>query len=181
MLLSSILDTVIVETNGFRIFSDTQTIEMIKILAKKCGIVIMTDSDFAGFKIRNFIKNKIQEGNIFDAYLPQIEGKEKRKSQPSKEGFLGVEGFKEQDILSSLSIAGITEFKKDVLPSEKITRFDLYSLGLNGHKNSREKREVILKKLSLPTHLSSTVLPDVISAVISKDEFIALVNETFKN
>lgn len=181
MLLSSILDTVIVETNGFRIFSDAQTIEMIKILAKKCGIVIMTDSDFAGFRIRNFLKNKISDGEIFDAYLPQIEGKEKRKSQPSKEGLLGVEGFKEQDILNSLSNAGVTEHKKSLSPTEKVTRFDLYSLGLSGQKNSREKREIILKKLSLPTHLSSTVLPDVISAVISKNDFISLVKDTLKD
>ncbi len=179
MKLSSILDTTIVETNGFRIFSDEDTVSMLKTLAKKCGLIIMTDSDFAGFRIRNFLKNKITEGTVIDAFLPDVCGKEKRKAHPSKEGLLGVEGFCEKDILEALKRAGIVDCKAENAPSEKITRFDLFELGLSGGKNSNQKRAVILKKLNLPAHLSSTVLPDVLSCVISRENFFSLVQTTF--
>ncbi len=181
MRLSTLLDATVVETGGFRIFSDEDTISMLRVLAKKCGLIIFTDSDFAGFRIRNFLKNKITEGNIWDAYLPDVAGKEKRKSHPSKEGLLGVEGFSEEDILSALEKAGVTDSKICSSPSERITRFDLYELGLSGGKNSKERRSAVLKKLSLPCHLSSTVLPDVLSSVISKEDFYSLINNLFPN
>ena len=181
MRLSTILDATVVETGGFRIFSDDETISMLRILAKKCGLIIFTDSDFAGFRIRNFLKNKITEGKIWDAYLPDVEGKEKRKPHPSKEGLLGVEGFSEAEILSALEKAGVTDSKLCSTPSERITRFDLYELGLSGGKNSREKRAAVLKELSLPAHLSSTVLPDVLSSVISREDLYSLVNKLFPN
>ncbi|MEE1279667.1 MAG: DUF4093 domain-containing protein [Oscillospiraceae bacterium] len=179
MRLSSVLDTTIVETGGFRIFSDDDTVSMLRALAKRCGLIIFTDSDFAGFRIRNFLKNKITEGTVIDAYLPDVLGKEKRKAHPSKEGLLGVEGFCEQDILEALKKAGVTSGKICENPSERITRFDLYELGLSGGKNSAEKRALILKKLSLPSHLSSTVLPDVLSSIISKEDFFSLVYQLF--
>lgn len=181
MRLSPILDATIVETGGFRIFTDNDTISMIKTLAKKCGVIIFTDSDFAGFRIRNFLKNKITEGTVIDAYLPDVLGKEKRKSRPSKEGLLGVEGFSEQEILLSLKRAGICNSESCPVPSERITRLDLYELGLSGSKNSAERRSVILKKLSLPSHLSSTVLPDVLSSVISREDFFTLVKSSFSS
>jgi len=178
--LSSILDATIIETNGFRIFSNEQTVSMLKILAKKCGIIIFTDSDFAGFRIRNYLKNKITEGKIYNAYLPNVEGKERRKTHRSKEGLLGVEGFDEKDILKSLSDAGVfsAEFSENKDP--KVTSLDLFELGLSGGKNSKEKRRIILNKLCLPSHLSKSVLPDVISTVISREDFISLVENTFK-
>ncbi len=174
--LSSILDATIIETNGFRIFSDEQTIEMLRILAKKCGLIIITDSDFAGFRIRNYLKNKITEGSITNVYLPDVLGKEKRKARPSKEGLLGLEGLKQEDILSALEKAGVTASEKAGPPAEKITKLDLYNLGLSGGKNSKEKRFEVLKALDLPSHLSANSLPDVLSSIISKDEFYKLVN-----
>ncbi len=178
--LSSIVDATIIETNGFRIFSNEQTVSMLKTLAKNCGIIIFTDSDFAGFRIRNYLKNKITEGEIYHAYLPNVEGKEKRKSHRSKEGLLGVEGFKEQNILKALSDAGVFDLKILEEKAPKVTSLDLFELGLSGSKNSSEKRKIILNKLKLPSHLSKSVLPDVISTVIPREDFITLVKNTFK-
>ena len=179
--LSEILDATIVETGGFRVFSNRETISMLKVLAKECGIIIFTDSDFAGFRIRNFLKNKITEGEIINAYLPDVKGKEKRKDKPSKEGLLGVEGFCEEDIVKALTIAGVTAFENAEKKGEKITKLDLFKLGLSGEKNSAQKRKVILEKLSLPSHLSSTVLPDVLSSIISREDFYSLVKSTFNS
>lgn len=173
--LSSILDATIIETDGFRIFSDDQTLNLLQVLAKKCGIIIMTDSDFAGFRIRNYLKNKISQGTVIHAYIPDIKGKEKRKAHPSKEGLLGLEGISQKEILESLCRAGVTNSEITEKAAERITRFDLYSLGLSGGKNSAKKRAAVLKSLNLPAHLSSSVLPDVLSSVISRDEFINLV------
>jgi len=173
--LSSILDATIIETDGFRIFSDDQTLNLLQVLAKKCGIIIMTDSDFAGFRIRNYLKNKISQGTVIHAYIPDIKGKEKRKARPSKEGLLGLEGISQKEILEALCRAGVTNSEITEKAAERITRFDLYSLGLSGGKNSAKKRAAVLKRLNLPAHLSSAVLPDVLSSVISKDEFINLV------
>ena len=173
--LSSVIDATIIETNGFRIFSDEQKLELLRTLAKKNGIIIMTDSDFAGFRIRNYLKNKISNGEIIHAFLPDRRGKEKRKSKASKEGLLGVEGFTQDEILTSLKNAGVTTAKKETQSDERITKLDLYNLGLSGKKNSSEKRSNVLKRLNLPLHLSPSVLPNVISTVISKDEFIKLV------
>jgi len=174
--LSSILDATIIETNGFRIFSNEQSIEMLKVLAKRCGLVIITDSDFAGFRIRNYIKNKITEGEITHVYLPDVLGKEKRKARPSKEGLLGLEGLSEADIVSALERAGITDSVSTISPAEKITKLDLYELGLSGSKNSKQKRLAVLEALNLPSHLSANSLPDVLSSVISKGELYRLVN-----
>ncbi len=177
--LSSVVDATIVETGGFRVFSNKQTIEMLRAFAKNSGLIIFTDSDFAGFRIRNYLKNKITEGKVFNAYLPNVEGKERRKTKTSKEGLLGVEGFSEKEILKALNDAGVFETEETLVPTEKITYLDLYNLGLSGTQNSAEKRRIILSKLNLPTHLSKTVLPDVLSSVISREDFISLVENTF--
>ncbi|MBE6788136.1 MAG: DUF4093 domain-containing protein [Ruminococcaceae bacterium] len=174
--LSSILDATIIETDGFKIFSNEEKINLLRILAEKCGIIIMTDSDFAGFRIRNFIKNKIKIGTVIDAYIPDIEGKEKRKARKSKEGLLGVEGISQDDILLALSRAGVTDSKITEACEEKITKLDLYTLGLSGGKDSSKKRAELLKKLSLPSHISANSLPDILSSIISKEDFIKLAN-----
>ncbi len=174
--LSSILDATIIETNGFRIFSNEQSIEMLKVLAKRCGLIIITDSDFAGFRIRNYLKNKITEGEITQVYLPDVLGKEKRKARPSKEGLLGLEGLSEDDILSALKNAGILDSEQSQASTDRITKLDLYELGLSGGENSKQKRLEVLKALNLPSHLSANSLPDVLSSIISKDELYKLVN-----
>ncbi len=179
--LSSIIDATIIETGGFRIFSNKETAQMIKVLAKTCGIIIMTDSDFAGFRIRNHIQNIVTDGKIYNAYLPDVSGKEKRKTKTSKEGLLGVEGFSEQEIIHSLKTAGVLDAEKSEVLGEKIEKFDLYELGLSGKENSREKRDTILRTLGLPTHLSPNSLICVLNSIISKEEFYKLVNDAFKS
>ena len=179
--LSGILDATIVETGGFRVFSNEETVSMLKILAKKCGLIILTDSDFAGFRIRNFLKNKIKDGEVFHAYLPDVKCKEKRKDKPSKEGLLGVEGFSEKEIIKALDLAGVISIENSQKKTEPITRIDLFELGLSGGKNSAQKRAIILERLSLPSHLSSAVLPDLLSAIISREDFFFLVKSTFNS
>lgn len=179
--LSSIIDATIIETGGFKVFSNNDTAALIKTLANTCGIVIMTDSDFAGFRIRNYIKNIAQDGKVYNAYLPEIIGKEKRKVKASKEGLLGVEGFSKEDILSSLEKAGVFDAEISAETADKIEKYDLYTLGLSGTANSRQRREIVLKKLNIPTHLSPTSLLCVLNTLISKQNFYTLVNETFHN
>lgn len=179
--LSSVIDATIIETNGFRIFSNKETIDLIKALAKTCGIVIMTDSDFAGFKIRNHLNNIIKDGEIYNAYLPDVIGKEKRKAKVSKEGLLGVEGFSADEILKSLEKAGVFNTKISNTTENKIEKFDLYALGLSGSPNSQQKRELLSKKLGIPSHLSPAALLCVLNSLISKQELYELVNDTFNN
>ena len=175
--LSSILDTTIIETDGFSIFSDSEKLSMLRLLAKKCGLIIITDSDFAGFRIRNFLKNSITEGEIIHVYLPDIKGKEKRKAKPSKEGLLGLEGICQREIMLALERAGVSDCVDTKSQANKISRLDLYNLGLSGSKNSSQKRAAVLKALNLPSHLSTSSLPDVLSSVISREDFIKLVND----
>ena len=179
--LSSIIDATIIETGGFKIFSDDQTVSLIQLLAKSCGVIIMTDSDFAGFRIRNYLKNKITEGEVFHAYLPDIEGKEKRKAQASKEGLLGVEGMKADDIIKALKNAGVLDFESSDNPSEKITKLDLYNLGLSGGSKSSQLRAEVTKRLNLPSHLSANALCDVLSSVTTLNELTTLVESVSKN
>jgi len=179
--LSAIVDATIIETGGFRIFSNKETVQLIKTLAKTCGIIIMTDSDFAGFKIRNHLKDIVKDGEIYNAYLPDVVGKEKRKAKASKEGLLGVEGFSSEEILKSLENAGVLGPKISDDITDKIEKYDLYVLGLSGTPNSQHKREIISNKLSIPVHLSPSSLLCVLNTLISKEELYDLVNNMFND
>lgn len=179
--LSSVVDATVIETGGFRIFSNKETLQMLRIVAKNCGIVIMTDSDFAGFRIRNYLNKAITVGKVYNAYLPDVSGKEKRKSKPSKEGLIGVEGFGEEDILNSLRLAGVLDSENTLEISEKIEKFDLFSLGLSGGQDSKLKREAVLKSFNLPLHLSSNSLLCVLNSITTKEEFYKKVSDTLKN
>lgn len=168
--LSSILDAVIIETNGFEIFKDKEKQKLIRTLAEKKGIVILTDSDSAGFKIRSFIGGSVPQDQITHAYIPDIYGKEKRKEEPSKEGKLGVEGIKKEIILESLQKAGVTcsESKED---SREITNYDFYEDGISGTANSKKLRTMLLKELGLPERLSTNSLLKIINIYCSYDDY----------
>lgn len=179
--LSNFLDTVIIKTNGFSIFNDKDKLKTIKTLAEKSGIVILTDSDSAGFKIRNFIKQSIPKEQVKNAYVPDIRGKEKRKEKSSKEGLLGVEGINEEIILDALKTAGCTidgasENKEN---NRKITKTDLYLLGLSGCENSLEKRMILCSELGIPSKISSNMLVDVLNRLLNYDELLEYVKNTF--
>lgn len=168
--LDGIIDAFIIPTNGFGVFKDKEKRELIRKIGLKHGIIILTDSDSAGMQIRSFIKSFCGGADIKNVYLPQVSGKEKRKSTPSKEGFLGVEGFKEEEILKAFKKSGI-EFVFEP-KKEKITKTDLFLCGLNGWENSKSKRDGLLKRLDLPLGLSSNAFLDAVNSVCTKEEFL---------
>lgn len=170
--LSGFLDAVIIKTNGFAIFHDKKKLQTINTLAAQCGIVILTDSDSAGFKIRNYIKQSIPEEYVKHAYVPDIRGKEKRKNSPSKEGLLGVEGINEQLIITALKNAGCTVDEKASNPvaHREITKADLFLLGLSGGANSSEKRLSLCHELGFPSKISANMLLSALNRLMSYEE-----------
>lgn len=168
--LSSIFDAVIIATDGFAIFKDKEKMDMIRILAKKKGLLVLTDSDSAGFKIRSYIRGCIPKEQVVHAYIPDLFGKEKRKKEPSKEGKLGVEGVPVQVILDALNKAGV-QFSNTELPIRKITKTDLYEAGLSGTSDSRRNRLSFLKFLELPERISSNALLEVLNSMMDYEEY----------
>lgn len=170
--LSNILDAFIIETNGFAIFKDKFKLSFIKKLAKERGIIILTDSDHAGFMIRNYISSGVPKEQIKNVYIPDIFGKEKRKDTPSKEGKLGVEGMTKEVILASLEKAGISSTSS--ICDNPIATVDFYDLGLTGGANSKAKRKAVCKALDLPEFLSTSSLISCINNFMTKEEFFNL-------
>lgn len=179
--LDSIIDGVIVQTNGYSIFKDKEKLALIRFYAEKTGIIILTDSDSAGFKIRNYLKGAIPDGKIINVYIPDIFGKERRKLKPSAEGKLGVEGVSKKILLEAFEKAGITAEEKDETQNtEKIDSLLLYELGLSGGKNSSFLRKKVLQYFGLPSLLSSSAMTDALNTMISPDELTEAV-EKLKN
>lgn len=178
--LSGIIDTVIIETDGFAVFKDKEKQKLIRFLAEKRGIIIMTDSDSAGFKIRNFINGITKSENIKNVYIPDIYGKEKRKTEVSKEGKLGVEGMKTEVIMSALQKAGVICSENDKKESREITHTDFFEDGISGGENSSEIRKALAKQLQLPERISASSLLKIINTYMTYDEYKETV-EIVKN
>lgn len=174
--LSSVIDGVVIPTGGFNIFKNRETLEIIRYFARTTGIIILTDSDSAGFKIRSYIKGAVHEGRIINVYVPDIFGKERRKDAPSKEGKLGVEGIDGEIILEAFRKAGITADRTEE-PADPITRLDLYELGLSGGENSSEMRRKLLSELDLPERLTVTGMVDILNTIMTRQELY----DTVKN
>jgi len=172
--LSQLVDAVILETSGFGIFNDKQKQKLLRTLAEARGLIVLTDSDGAGFVIRNFVKGCVDPALVKHAYIPDIFGKERRKATPSKEGKLGVEGMRPEVLLDALRRAGATIDGESAAPEKTITKADLYARGLSGRDDSAEKRKALMKKLDLPEHLSATALLDVLNALMSREDFYRL-------
>lgn len=170
--LSNIIDAFIIETNGFAVFKDKSKLSFIKRLAKERGIIILTDSDHAGFMIRNYISSGVPKEQIKNVYIPDVFGKEKRKNAPSKEGKLGVEGMTKEVILASLEKAGVSS--TSCVCDNPITTVDFYDLGLTGGANSKAKRKAVCKALDLPEFLSTSSLISCINNFMTKEEFFDL-------
>ncbi len=170
--LSNILDAFIIETNGFGIFKDKTKLSFIKKLARERGVIILTDSDHAGFMIRNYISSGVPKEQIKNVYIPDIFGKEKRKNAPSKEGKLGVEGMPKEVIVNALSKAGVTSSKS--VCTNPVTTVDFYDLGLTGGAGSKAKRKALCKALDLPEFLSTSSLISCINNFMDKEEFYSL-------
>lgn len=177
--LSQIFDATIVTTDGYMIYKDKARQNMIKMLADKCGVIIFTDSDMAGFRIRTFLKNILSKKTVYHAYTPDIPGKEKRKEKPSKEGMLGVEGMPDTIIIEAIEKAlSSKQQKKGVFQEKnnvKVTKTDLFLDGLSGGKNSSEYRKAITHMLGLPLRISPNMLLDVINRLYSYDEYKKIV------
>ncbi len=172
--LESLVEGLIITTGGFSVFADAEKKELIKRLGKKRGLLILTDSDKAGFQIRNYIEKIAKDCVIKHAYIPAIEGKEKRKDEASKEGILGVEGLSPQVILKALEDANI-DMKEVAKEKVQVTPTDLYEWGISGTPQSAQKRREFLKQLDLPPRLSKRALCQVLSTLYDKSELQALV------
>ena len=173
--LSQVVDAVIIETSGFGIFNDAEKRKLLQTMAEARGLIVLTDSDGAGFVIRNYIKGCVDPKLVKHAYIPDIYGKERRKSAPSREGKLGVEGMKPQVLLDALIRAGATfddEENKKTAP--RISKADMYARGLSGREGSAEKRAQMIKQLGLPERLTADGLLDVLNATMSREEFLSI-------
>lgn len=175
--LNSILDAVIIETDGFGIFNDKEKQLLIRRLAETKGLLILTDSDSAGFKIRSFIRGIVPAEQIKHAYIPDIFGKEKRKNEPSKEGKLGVEGVNIRVITEALEKAGVFCEETEETNRREITKLDLYEDGLSGKPDSDALRKKLLKHLELPERLTSNALVQILNTFLTYEEYEATIKE----
>lgn len=177
--IKQLVDATVITTNGFRIYKDKKKIELIRRFAATTGIIIFTDSDRAGFQIRNYVKNLVGNKNVKHAYIPDIKGKERRKANPSKEGFLGVEGVSDGIIVDALKDAGVTE--QNIPEGVRfVSKSDLFADGLSGGAESKILRCKLLEKLELPSRISANMLLDVLNCVYGYDEYKQMVSELKK-
>ena len=175
--LSNLLDALILTTDGFGIFKDKEKQTFLRRLAREQGLIILTDSDSAGFLIRNFLQSALPPEQITHVYIPDLFGKEKRKRAPGKEGKLGVEGVSEQVLLEAFARAGVTADRSDAAPAQRLTTADLFALGLSGKPDSAAKRRALLQKLALPERLSASALLRVLNGYVTKEQFESALKE----
>lgn len=173
--LAQIVDAPILETSGFGIMKDRQQLALLRRVAETRGLIVLTDSDGAGFVIRNYLKSAIPAQYLKQAYIPELYGKEKRKTAPGKEGKLGVEGMRPPVILEALRRCGATfEEQEASCPKGNITKQDLMALGLSGGPNSSEKRKKLLQQLDFPTQMSSNAMLQALNLLLSREELTEL-------
>lgn len=173
--LSSLVKAVILPTHGFRIFKDPEMLELIRHYARTTGIIILTDSDRAGFRIRSYIRGSIPDGKICNIYIPDVFGKEKRKEKPSAEGKLGVEGMDADILREAFRKAGV--LTREGISGDPITKTDLYLAGLSGTPDCADRRRNLQKKLGLPSILSASAFLEVLSSMMTRKEFLDMIGE----
>ncbi len=178
--LDNIIDALIIPTNGFSIFKDKEKCELIRTFAKTKGVIVLTDSDSAGNMIRAHIKNICDGGKIYNVYVPQLRGKEKRKATPSKEGFLGVEGISKEILCEAFLKSGVT-VENVTQKSKPITKTDMFLFSLSGTYNAESNRKKLLKYLNLPENLSPNAMLSVVNTMFSFEEFERAVLECLKH
>ncbi len=169
--LKQIVDAPIFETAGFGVMNDKKLLSLLRRVAQQRGLIILTDSDGAGFVIRNYLRGALPKDRVLHAYIPDIYGKERRKVKPGKEGKLGVEGMEREVILKALKNAGALLEEGDT-PRSPIQKFDLYCCGLSGQTGSSEARKQLLKELELPEHMSTNALLQALNVLYDRDEFL---------
>lgn len=172
--LRQIVDAPVFQTRGFGVMKDPELVELLRAAARRRGLIVLTDSDGAGFVIRNYLKNALHGENVLHAYIPDVYGKEKRKAAPGKEGKLGVEGMRPEVLLQALRNAG-AELDGQSLSAaaEPVTKADLYAVGLSGRDESAARRKAIQKELGLPEHLSANAFLQALNLLYTRTEFLA--------
>lgn len=175
--LLQLVDATVLETHGFGIFKDKEQLSLLRRAAEKRGLIVLTDSDGAGFVIRNYLKGAIPGNLVKHAYIPDIPGKERRKAAPGREGKLGVEGMRPEILLEALRRAGATLEGEtpDDAPRGGITKADLMELGLYGGVESGERRRALLQKLGLPQHMSTNAMLQALNLLYTRQELEALL------
>ena len=170
--LAQVVDALILETSGFGVFKDGEKLALLRRLAEKRGLIVLTDADGAGFVIRNYLKGAIPRGQVKHAYIPDLYGKERRKRAPGKEGKLGVEGMRPEVLEAALRRAGATILDEDAPEAGKsvLTKADLFTLGLTGAPDSAGRRRALCKALDLPERLSANALLEVLGALYTAEE-----------
>lgn len=172
--ISQVVDATVITLGGFSIFNDKEKLAFLRRLAAERGLIVLTDSDGAGFVIRNYLKGALPKDQVKQAYIPDIAGKERRKRHPGKEGKLGVEGMPPAVLEAALRQAGATVLGEDSAPPQAppLTKADLYACGLSGGEGSREKRQKLLRKLDLPSHLSPNAMLPILSALYDRNALL---------
>lgn len=179
--LSALFDCVILVTDGFRIYKRPEQLALIRHYAATTGVVILTDADAAGFQIRGYLKGAITEGTVYHVYIPGIHGKEKRKTAPSAEGTLGVEGMDTDTLTAAFERAGVFDLRPQHSEGTPVTPTLLYECGLMGTPDCTERRRALLTALHLPPRLSVSGLCEVLSTMTSGDALPALLEETLSS
>lgn len=180
--LSQVVDATVVTLGGFAVFNDREKLAFLRRLAQERGLIVLTDSDGAGFVIRNYLKGALPKDRVKQAYIPDIRGKERRKRAPGKEGKLGVEGMRPQVLLESLRRAGATfldEQDQALPPKEPITKADLFALGLTGGTGSAARRQILLRHLDLPEHLTPNALLEALNLLYTRESFMQAAEALF--
>ena len=178
-MLLQVVDATVVETGGFSVFNDREKLAFLRKLAQKRGLILLTDSDGAGFVIRNYLKGAIPKEQVKQAYIPDRPGKEKRKKHPGKEGKLGVEGMSPAVLEQALRQAGATilDGGDEAPKAPPLTKADLFAWGLSGGPGSKEKRQALLQALDLPAHLSPNAMLPVLSALYDRQALLETIKK----
>ena len=178
--LRQVVDATVITLGGFSVFNDREKLAFLRRLGEKQGLIVLTDSDGAGFVIRNYLKGALPKDILKQAYIPDVYGKERRKRTPGKEGKLGVEGMKPEVLLSALERAGATFLDgetADNVPRKKLTKADLFAVGLTGGRDSAARRQALLARLELPEHLTADGLLEALNLLYDREEFLRLCGE----
>ena len=178
--LSQVVDAAVVTLGGFAVFNDREKLAFLRRLARERGLIILTDSDGAGFVIRNYLKGALPKDRVKQAYIPDIYGKERRKRSPGKEGKLGVEGMRPQVLLEALRRAGATfvDEAEEVAERVPLTKADLFEFGLTGTPESGKRRQALLKRLDLPEHLTPNALLEALNLLYDRDALAEILEES---
>lgn len=176
--LAGVVDGLIIPTGGFAIYKNKEKQELLRALAKKTGLVVLTDSDAAGFQIRAFLRSICGKENIVDAYIPDLYGKERRKTRPSKEGKLGVEGVPAEVVRRAFEQAGLLCGEESPKRAgDPITKADFLRLGLTGCPDSSARRAGLLQALDLPEHLTTNALLTLLNATLTLPQLEQLLQQ----